>query len=105
MSWDVRPRRLANSSWLKPRRLRLRRTRLPTWTSTWFGFFDESLILRTRSLARPFDVRDFDFFSDASDAIKHRALNPIRHSGTQVWALITTSPGHYQLELCHADYK
>jgi hypothetical protein len=52
--------------------LRLRRNRFATCWSTWFGFFDESLFLPSRSLPRLFGVRDFDFFSERSEGIKPR---------------------------------
>jgi hypothetical protein len=48
--------------------LRRRRSRFPTCSSTWVGFFDETLILAPRL----FGMRDFDFFSEDSEGIKHR---------------------------------
>jgi hypothetical protein len=48
--------------------LRLRRNRFPTCSSTWVGFFDDTLFLAPRLLG----VRDFDFFSEGSEGIKHR---------------------------------
>lgn len=55
----------------------------------WFGFFDEILILARRSLPRLFAALDFDFFSECSEAIKHRAKSaPTRHRKLQLQAHI-----------------